>query len=254
MSNPRHLQIRTFSARFSPGHKIEPHSHSWSQLVYASEGVIAVETPNHCWVVPTNRAIWIPAGQTHSIKMYGRAFLQTVYFESRPETGIDLPCTAYEIPSLVRELIIHVCNIGIIKSDSDEQRNLLEFLIFQVKKLSPFPLMVPMPNDPRARKLASVLLDNPGADRSLAELCAECGTSLRTMQRVFSKELGLPLSRWRSQVTMMHALQLLASERNITEVALELGFESVSAFIYSFRKHFGVSPGQYRSNHKEQED
>lgn len=250
MSNTRHFQIRTFSARFSPGHKIEPHSHSWSQLAYASEGVIAVETPNHCWVVPTNRAIWIPAGQAHSIKMYGRAFLQTVYFESRPETGIDLPCTAYEIPSLVRELIIHVCNIGIIKSDSDEQRNLLEFMIFQVKKLTPFPLMVPMPNDPRARKLASVLLDNPGTDQSLAELCEECGTSLRTMQRAFSKELGLPLSRWRSQVTMMHALQLLASERNITEVALELGFESVSAFIYSFRKHFGVSPGQYRSNRK----
>lgn len=250
MSNTRHFQIRTFSARFSPGHKIEPHSHSWSQLVYASEGVIAVETPNHCWVVPTNRAIWIPAGQTHSIKMYGRAFLQTVYFESRPETEIDLPCTAYEIPSLVRELIIHVCNIGIIKSDSHEQRNLIEFLIFQVRKLTPFPPMVPMPSDPRARKLASLLIDNPGTDQSLAELCEECGTSLRTMQRVFSKGLGLPLSRWKSQVSMMHALQLLASERNITEVALELGFESVSAFIYSFRKHFGASPGQYRSNHK----
>jgi AraC-like DNA-binding protein len=254
MSKTRQLQLRTFSARFSPGHWIETHSHSWSQLVYASEGVIAVESQNACWIVPTSRAIWVPAGQPHSIKMHGRVFLQTVYFESRPDTGIDLSCAAYEITSLIRELIVHVCGIGIVKSDSAEHRNLIEFMIFQIRKLTRFPLMVPMPSDPRAKQLASRLIDNPGTNQSLAELCEECGTSLRTMQRVFSQELGLPLSRWRSQVTMMHALQLLASERNITEVALELGFESVSAFIYSFRKYLGVSPGQYRTNRNSQRD
>jgi AraC-like DNA-binding protein len=186
--------------------------------------------------------------------MHGRVFLQTVYFESRPDAGIDLSCAAYEITSLIRELIVHVCGIGIVKSDSDEHRNLIEFMIFQIRNLTRFPLMVPMPSDPRAKQLASRLIDNPGTNQSLAELCEECGTSLRTMQRVFSQELGLPLSRWKSQVTMMHALQLLASERNITEVALELGFESVSAFIYSFRKYLGVSPGQYRTNRNSQRD
>ena len=249
MSIPRQLQIRTFSARFSPGHHIEMHSHSWSQLVYASEGVIAVESQNAYWIVPTRRAIWVPAGQPHSIKMHGRAFLQTIYFESRPDIESDLPCAAYEITSLLHELIVIVCSMGIIKSDTDEHRNLIDFLTFQVRKLKPFPLMVPLPNDQRAKQLASRLIENPGTDQSLAELCEECGTSLRTMQRVFSKELGLPLSRWRNQVLMVHAIQLLATDRTITQVSLELGFESVSAFIFAFRKYIGVSPGQYRSNH-----
>jgi AraC-like DNA-binding protein len=249
MSNTRHPQIRSFSARFSPGHAIESHSHSWSQLVYAREGVIAVESENVCWIVPTSRAIWVPAGQSHSIKMYGRVFLQTVYFESRPETAIDLPCAAYEIPPLMRELISFVCQKGIVHSDTDEHRSLIAFLTCQVRKLEPFGLRVPMPSDQRAKRLALLLIDNPGTDRPLADLCEECGTSLRTMQRVFSQELGMPLSRWRNQVIMVHAIQLLASDRTITQVSLELGFESVSAFIFSFRKYFGVSPGQYRSSH-----
>jgi AraC-like DNA-binding protein len=254
MSKKRQAQIRTFSARFSPGHLIEMHSHSWSQLVYAGDGVIAVESDNACWIVPTSRAIWVPAGQKHSIKMYGKVFLQTVYFESSSETKINLPCAAYEITSLLRELMTFVCRKGIVNSDTDEHCNLIDFLTFQVRELKPFPLMVPMPRDRRAKQLASRLINHPGTGRSLADLCEECGASLRTMQRVFSKELGLPLSRWRNQVMMVHAIQLLASDRTITQVSLELGFESVSAFIFSFRKYFGVSPGQYRLRHEATSD
>lgn len=246
MSSTRQRQIRSFSARFSPGHSIDMHCHSWAQLVYASEGVIAVESGNACWVVPTSRAIWVPAGQPHSIKMYGKVFLQTLYFQSLPKATIDLQCSAYEITSLMRELIVFVCNKGIVNSDTDEHRNLIAFLTFQVKSLRPIPLMVPMPSDPRAKRLASRVIDNPGTSLSLAQLCEESGTSLRTMQRVFSQEVGLPLSRWKNLVLMVHAIQLLASDRTITQISLELGFESLSAFIFSFRKYFGVSPGQYR--------
>ncbi len=247
MSTKRQSQIRTFSARFSPAHVIARHSHSWAQLVYAREGVIAVESENACWIVPTSRAIWIPAGQEHSVKMYGKVFLQTVYFESCTENSINLKCAAYEISPLLRELIAFVCKEGIVRADTHEHCSLIDFLTCQVQKLTPYPLMVPMPSDPRAKQLAYRVIDNPGSCRSLAELCEDCGTSLRTMQRVFSKELGLPLSRWRNQAMMVHAVQLLASERTITEVSFELGFESVSAFIFSFRKYFGISPGQYRS-------
>jgi len=247
MSKTRQAQIRTFSARFSPGHVIERHSHSWSQLLYASEGVIAVESQVACWVVPTNRAIWIPAGKEHSVKMHGRVYLKTVYFESEPGSQIELNCAAYEISPLLRELIVFACGKGIIHGDSEEHRNLIEFLTFQVKKLRPLPLTIPMPQDERARCLALQVIDVPGSEKSLRELCDGCGASLRTMQRIFSEELGMPLSRWRNLVRMVHAIKLLASGKTITQIALDLGFESVSAFIFSFRQYFGLSPGRYRA-------
>lgn len=247
MSTKRQAQVRTFSARFSPGHVIEKHCHSWSQLLFASEGVISVETDAACWVVPTSRAIWVPAGHSHSVKMHGKVYLQTVYFDSHPSNPIELSCAAYEISSLLRELIIFVCQKGIVRDDSDENRNLIEFLAFQVKKLKPISLMIPMPQDERARRLALRLIDNPGTEDSLRDLCVACRTSMRSMQRIFLQELGMPLSRWKNQVKMVHAIQLLASKKSVTHISLVLGFESASAFIFSFRQFFGISPGKYRS-------
>ena len=185
MSKPRHRQIRTLSARFSPSHVVDWHSHSWSQLLYASEGAINVETRLACWVVPTNRGIWIPAGHEHSVKMHGRVFLQTLYFEPGSIAISDLNCAAYEIPRLLHELIVHVCGIGIVNGDCDEASNLIEFLPYQMKRLTRSPLVVPMPRDERARRLALQVIEMPGSAKSLQELSNECGASLRTMQRIF---------------------------------------------------------------------
>ncbi len=241
------MQVRTFSARFSPGHAIEKHSHRWSQLLFASEGVLAVESQVACWIVPTHRAIWIPAGVEHALKMHGRTFLQTVYFESHFAILKPLACGAYEISPLMRELILYACSKGIIHGETEEDRNLIDFLAYQVCQLSPFPWKIPMPRDDRARRLAQRIIELPGTEESLRDLCQSIGSSLRTMQRVFSSELAIPLSRWRNQVKMVHAIQWLQSGRTITQIALDLGYESTSAFIFSFRQHFGVAPGQYRS-------
>lgn len=46
---------------------------------------------------------------------------------------------------------------------------------------------------------------------------------------------------------MATAVQLLARGKTVTHVAFDLGFESVSAFTFSFRHCFGNSPGRYRS-------
>ncbi|HSY78004.1 MAG TPA: AraC family ligand binding domain-containing protein, partial [Verrucomicrobiae bacterium] len=53
------------------GHVIKTHSHPWHQLVYASQGVMTVRTPEGAWVVPIHRGVWVPAGTRHSIEMSG---------------------------------------------------------------------------------------------------------------------------------------------------------------------------------------
>ncbi len=247
MSKTRHGKIRTLSARFSRGHRIDWHSHSWSQLLYATEGVLTVESRSACWIVPTHRGIWVPAGTEHSLKMHGRVFLQTVYLERHHARTADLTCSAFEIPRLMHELIVHVCDLGIVSGDTKENRTLIQFFTDQLERLNPFPLVIPMPQDERARRLAERIVDAPGSAESLADLSGESGASLRTMQRIFTEEVGVPLSRWRNQVKMFAAIQLLANGRSVTNIAFDLGFESVSAFVCSFRHYFGDSPGQYRS-------
>jgi len=50
--------FRSIVRVYPPGHLTPRHEHGWPQLLYASSGVMAVETPQGSWIVPPQRAIW----------------------------------------------------------------------------------------------------------------------------------------------------------------------------------------------------
>ena len=41
--------------------RIDPHMHRESQLIYAAKGTMQVNTPEGRWLVPPDRAVWVPA-------------------------------------------------------------------------------------------------------------------------------------------------------------------------------------------------
>src|SRR5580692_10974597 len=77
---PESVVIRTFAAGHSAPYTIPNHTHTWSQLIYASAGVITVHTSQGSWVVPPERGVWVPAGVTHAIEMSGLVSIRTLYF------------------------------------------------------------------------------------------------------------------------------------------------------------------------------
>ena len=50
---------------------------------------------------------------------------------------------------------------------------------------------------------------------------------------------------WRQQRRLLRALELLATGRSVTDVALELGYDNASAFIAMFRRCLGTTPARY---------
>lgn len=245
MSKSRQPVIRTFSVRYSAGSVISWHAHDWHQLVYASEGAITVEVKSATWLVPIRRAVWIPAKQLHQVRMHGPVYLQSIYLRRAPPTFARSECQVVNVNSLLHELLADVCRLGVLRGDSPENRCLIRFLRYQLGKMSPVGLAILLPRDPRARELAQRIIDEPGSERSLETLSRECSSSLRTMQRTFQSELGIPLGRWRNQVRMVEAVRQLSGGLSVTETAFALGFESLSAFIQSFRQYFGETPGKY---------
>jgi AraC-like DNA-binding protein len=55
-------------------------------------------------------------------------------------------------------------------------------------------------------------------------------------------ETGLTYTAWRQRARLMRALELLAKGAAVTSVALDLGYDSVSAFIALFKRVLGVTP------------
>ncbi|WP_320042068.1 helix-turn-helix domain-containing protein [uncultured Desulfobacter sp.] len=51
--------------------------------------------------------------------------------------------------------------------------------------------------------------------------------------------------QWRQQARLIEALKLLAKGTPVKEVAFDVGYESVSAVIYMFKKSLGSTPGKF---------
>ncbi len=71
------------------------------------------------------------------------------------------------------------------------------------------------------------------------------GASERTLSRLFRQEAGMSFPQWRTQFRLQHALVLLADRTPVTTTALACGWSNPSAFIETFRRTFGATPGKF---------
>jgi AraC-like DNA-binding protein len=238
--------IRTLACTFYGGHHIEPHAHRWAQLIYAGSGVMRVRADRTLWIVPPARAVWAPAGVAHEIWAQGDFAMRTLYLE--PRLARDLPdaVVAIEIAPLLRELILHAVEAGMLDEAEPAQARLAGVIADRIGQARALPLALPLPSDPRAARLAQRLRDDPACTTELEALAAWAGASARTMQRLFLAETGLRFSEWRQRLRLLHGATLLGTGASVTEAGLEAGYAGTSAFIAAFRKQFGRTPAQMR--------
>ena len=237
-------QIMSLTQDYAAGHVIPLHFHNRDQLIYASRGVMTVRTQDGAWVVPTHRAVWIPASVPHTVAMSGAVAMRTLYLRARLA---ELPrdCCVVNVPPLLRELILHVCAIGSLKKTIQRENHLMMLILDQLEASPRIPLQLRNPSDPRALRVSAALLAVPSDRRPLAQICKGYGASKRTIERLFQAEVGMTFSKWRQQLRLMQAMRLLAEGAKVTHAALESGYSTPSAFICMFRKALGTTPAVY---------
>jgi AraC-like DNA-binding protein len=81
----------------------------------------------------------------------------------------------------------------------------------------------------------------------LADIAEAVGASPAYLTDVFRRVEGVPLHRYLMQLRLARALVELPDARDITTLALNLGFSSHSHFTASFRRAFGCTPSQFRN-------
>jgi len=237
--------ITTLTHDYPAGTLVPIHFHNVDQLVYASRGVMTVGTRDGSWVVPTHRAVWIPAKVPHTITMSGTVAIRTLYLRPRLARNLSCGCCVVSVSPLLRELILQACTIGSLKSGVERHRHLIDTILDELNTISTVPLQLPNPSDQRAMRIVETLKANPGDRRPLARMCKAAGTSKRTVERLFQEEVGMSFGKWRQQLRLMHAMRLLAEGAKVTYAALETGYSTPSAFIAMFRKTLGTTPALY---------
>jgi AraC-like DNA-binding protein len=236
--------VRSLSYDYPSGHRVAPHVHDWHQLVYAVRGVMTLTTAAGSWIVPANRGVWVPARVEHAIRMSGAVSMRTLYLDPRVARDLPRDCRVVDVPPLLRELIVDAVDRGSLDRRVAAERHLAQVLLDQIRALRAIGVHLPEPRDARARRVAERLADDPADARTLAALARGSGASARTVQRRFRAETGMTFDAWRRQLRLAHALTRLAAGGSVTEVALDAGYTSVSAFVSIFRRTFGETPGR----------
>ena len=237
--------ITTLSHEFAGSHVVPEHFHREDQLVYASRGVMTVHTADGIWVVPAQRAVWIPAREPHSVTICGPVSMRTLYLQPRLARRLPRSCRVIHVSPLLRELVLHACRFPRLKKTVRAHANLAALILDQLETVEAIPLQLPSPLDPRALRVASVLSQDPSDQRPLQQVCRSAGASKRTIERLFQQETQMTLGEWRQQLRLVRCMEMLASGEKITTVALDCGYSTPSAFIAMFKKVLGTTPGRY---------
>ena len=237
--------LRSLSARYDHGHEIGDHHHGWGQLLYASSGAMHVMAAGQAWLIPAARAVWLPPGTHHRLRMRGTTSLRTLYIPPVHCAGLAPAPLGIVVPPLLRELIHALVRIGHVDGQDRVHHALGTAMLIMLEQAEILPLALTWPTDRRAARVAGLILAEPESGRALDDLAASCGASLRTIQRLFLAETGMPVSEWRQAARLMAGAALLLDGKSVTDAALQSGYAGVSAFIHAFRAKFGQTPSRF---------
>lgn len=232
---------------YAPDDIFPSHQHARGQFAYAACGAISVHTPQGNWLVPPQRACWVPAGLAHGMHMHGAVTMLNVFIDAGAvdQAGLPAHCQVLGASPLLRQLLAEAVKVDALYAPDSRAARLMALLLDEIAAAPPLPLNAPLPRDARLARLCTQLLRQPGMHSDLDAMAAQAGMSRRTFTRLFRAQTGLGFAQWRQQACLLAAITRLADGQAVTTVALDLGYASPSAFTAAFRRVLGQAPSAY---------
>ena len=221
------------------------HAHKRHQLLYAATGVVKTITPEGSWIVPPRRALWIPAGVMHEVHMDGNVSTRSAYVQRDAAQGLWEHCQVIAVSPLLHELLEVAVDLPAEYALDARDGRLMALLLDEIRAMPTLSLNTPLPAEPRLHKLCRAILDAPALDLDIDAVAAKVGMSRRHFTRTFRQQTGMSYAAWRQQACLLAALTRLGRGQSITDVAMERGYGSASAFTSAFRRVLGEPPSRY---------
>jgi AraC-like DNA-binding protein len=206
---------------------------------------MTVLTESGAFVVPPQRAVWLPAGMKHEVRCRDRVSLRTLYVVEQASPRLPRECCVLDVSELLRSLIIAAVDLPVEYDLGGRDGRIMALILDEIAAMPVAPLSAPMPSNPRLARICRAFFKNPAQSQSLTFWARAAGMSRRTLTRTFRRETGMSFAAWRQQVRLLEALSRLAVGQPVTVVAMDVGYQSPSAFTARFRRTFGTTPTHY---------
>jgi AraC-like DNA-binding protein/mannose-6-phosphate isomerase-like protein (cupin superfamily) len=229
---------------YPAGHTDPAHTHDRAQFLYACSGVMSVITPATTFIIPPQRALWLPVGVEHEVSCRGAVSLRTLYIDPAYVTDASV-CRVVEVSDFLKALILEIVSFDTMHNLTGREERIIRLLLDEIARMPHAPFCAPMPIDDRLLRVCKAIIANPSDKRDIDDWAYFACMGRRTFTRAFQRETGMGLAVWRQQVRLMAALSMIASGLPVANVAFETGYGSPSAFSAMFRRAFGMAPSAY---------
>ncbi|SEU16921.1 helix-turn-helix domain-containing protein [Variovorax sp. OV084] len=224
--------------------ELPTHHHPQGQLAMVLRGTVTCEVPGALWMAPLHGGFWIPGSVPHSLRVSADGNVCFLFVE---DAAVAMPqtCCVLSISPLLRELILHLVALPESAQRGVQTQRLHAVLLDQLVRMPTEAMHLPVSEEPRLRRLIDALMRDPADRTTAAQWAARLAMSERTLTRLVQHETGMSFGRWSQRLRLIVALQWLTSGLSVQQVANDLGYDSVSAFIAMFRKAMGQPPARY---------
>lgn len=223
-------------------------------LLYALEGTLRLEAQGQRWTLPPARAALIAAGHPITITVLSRLTSASVLFSptfmERPPQAL----TVFDMTPLARELVKECRDWGAEDAPhspmAERLFGTLAAIVLQLAQ-SPSTCVLPSPSSPTLQKAVQLTEDLAHGSPTFAEIAHATHQSPRALSRRFANEMGMTWREVLRRIRIIKAVEALATtDASVTEIALAVGYGSLSGFNAAFRDHMKMAPTEYRSSFK----
>jgi AraC-like DNA-binding protein len=191
----------------------------------------------------------VPARLEHAIDVLADIEMRTLYFDvawlAREDRSESLAAEfVVRVSRLLHEAILALFD-G--RDDPDRTGLLVRLAMLELHEAEDSATFIPLPHEPRCRRAANIVLDDPTGAHEIETLARAVGTSARTLSRLFAAETQLSFKSWCQRARIAAAIEKLSMETGVSvkQLAAELGYASVPAFSHAFRQVTGKTPTEF---------
>jgi len=229
------------------------HAHALHQLMYAFSGTLRLEAENGIYLLPPQRAAWIPAGVRHRTTLHN-VLSGSVFFTPSLVRSEQASVRIISAAPIVREMVQYALRWP---PDREPDNGLADsffktlglLCVEWIKEEVPFRL--PAAKTRQITAAMEYTLNNLES-ASFEAAAGAAALSPRQFRRRFLSESSITWRQFHHQAQMLRAMELLVlPQTTVTDVAYAVGFSSLSAFAKSFSRFTGQSPNEFRRSGSE---
>lgn len=206
-----------------------------------------VETPQGSWIIPPERAVWIPPNTPHQITLFNVKTC-SLYIDPALISGWAPHCELLSISPLLRQLLLTAPTLE--DTCSPHTQLIFDLILAELALATRIQLHLPMPSHAGLRKLCQEFLAAPNIHTSPEHFAQQLNLSERHFSRIFKQQVGMSFAKWRQHACVLLSIEKLMQNQSIQAIAYAFGFSQAAAFSLMFQRILGHPPSRYLQHYK----